>query len=34
MIEVIEVGCTCSRSPILPSGSEPAEEKQSSTSAS
>ena len=34
MIEVTEVGCTCSRSPILPSGSEPREENASSTSAS
>ena len=33
-IEVTDVGCTCSRSPILPSGSEPREEKTSSTSAS
>ena len=34
MIEVTEVGCTWSRSPILPSGSEPRDENTSSTSAS
>ena len=33
-IEVTDVGCTWSRSPIFPSGSDPREEKQSSTSAS
>ncbi len=33
-MDVTDVGCTWSRSPILPSGSDPAREKVSSTRAS